>query len=383
MTHLKCLPLEEFHLSQGAKMSPFSGYNMPVQYRSGVMKEHLHTREYAGLFDVSHMGQIWLHPKSGLYEDVALALEALMPINCLSLQDGRQRYGFLTNHKGGVIDDLMVARRGESACLVVNAGCKTDDIAHLRAHITDSCEIEVIEDRALLALQGPKSEAACIAALGLNGLSDMAFMDVWTFEWAGVDLWVARSGYTGEDGFEISVPTQNVLKLAEALAAEDGVALIGLGARDSLRLEAGLCLYGHDIDADTSPVEAALEWAIQPSRRTRGVRAGGFPGAKRILSEFETGAQRRRVGLLPIGRAPIREGARLFADEDRKNLLGVVTSGGFSPSLQTPIAMGYVDSDFVKTDAKMEANIWAEVRGKSLPAKIVNLPFVLPCFKRD
>ena len=310
MDDLKRTVLYDFHVNAGAKIVPFAGYEMPVQYKLGVMKEHIHTREHAGLFDVSHMGQVILRPKSGDVAEAALALETLVPVSLLALADGRQRYAMFTNDDGGILDDLMVANRGDHLLVVVNAACQDADIAHMKQHLSDSCVVEVVEDRALIALQGPEAETVLSR---LNpAAADMRFMDSTDMELLGANCWVSRSGYTGEDGYEISVPNDTAVALVEGLAAGPEVEPIGLGARDSLRLEAGLCLYGHDIDTTTNPVEAALEWAMQKARRRGGDRAGGFPGADRILNELENGAARRRVGILPEGRAPMREGTLLF-----------------------------------------------------------------------
>jgi len=305
VSDLKRTDLYDLHLELGAKMVPFAGYEMPVQYPMGVLKEHLHTRESAGLFDVSHMGQVILSPRSGAYEDAAAALERLVPASVLGLKEGRQRYGLFTSEEGGILDDLMFANRGDHLFLVVNAANKEADLAHMQAHIGAQCEIEMLNDRALLALQGPKAEAALATIAPQAG--EMKFMDVAVIPSDFGDLWISRSGYTGEDGFEISVESARATDLARALLEHPAVAPIGLGARDSLRLEAGLCLHGHDIDATTTPVEAGLEWAIQKVRRRGGAREGGFPGAARILDELENGAARRRVGILPEGRAPMRE----------------------------------------------------------------------------
>ena len=322
---LKRTPLHALHVARGGKMVPFAGYEMPVQYPAGVLREHLHTRANAGLFDVSHMGQLALRPKSGQVEDAALALERLVPQDIVAVAPGRQRYAQFTNEDGGILDDLMVANFGDHLFLVVNAACKAEDEAHLRAHLSETCVIDSLAERALIALQGPKAETA-LAKLGAD-VSAMRFMDSGPRKVAGFDCFVSRSGYTGEDGFEISVPAEQAEALVTALLDNPDVLPIGLGARDSLRLEAGLCLYGHDIDTTTTPVEGALEWSVQKSRRTGGARAGGFPGAEKILSQFEQGASRRRVGLRPEGRAPVREGALLFADArfqraDRQGHLG-------------------------------------------------------------
>ncbi|MGB8621977.1 MAG: glycine cleavage system aminomethyltransferase GcvT, partial [Paracoccaceae bacterium] len=294
MAELKHTGLYDLHVELGARMVPFAGYEMPVQYPLGVMKEHLHCRAAAGLFDVSHMGQVILRPKSGDVNDAARALESLVPVSVLGLKDGRQRYGFFTNDEGGILDDLMIANRGDHLFLVVNAACKADDIAHMRAGLSESCEIDEIDGRALLALQGPDAETV-LESLA-PGAAAMKFMDVAILQSDFGPLWVSRSGYTGEDGFEVSVEDAQAVAFARALLAHDKVEPIGLGARDSLRLEAGLCLYGNDIDTTTSPVEAALTWAIQKVRRKGGDREGGFPGAARILRELEEGTDRLRVG---------------------------------------------------------------------------------------
>jgi aminomethyltransferase len=355
---------------------PFAGYDMPVQYPAGVLKEHLHTRSSAGLFDVSHMGQIALRPKSGKVEDAARALERLVPQDIVAIAPGRQRYAQFTNAEGGLLDDLMVANFGDHLFLVVNAACKAEDEAHLRANLSDACIIDSLADRALIALQGPKAEAA-LAKLCAEAPA-MTFMDAGPHEVAGLACFVSRSGYTGEDGFEISVPAADAERLAKTLLDNPDVMPIGLGARDSLRLEAGLCLYGHDIDTATTPVEAALEWSVQKSRRSGGARAGGFPGAKKILAHFDHGASRRRVGLRTEGRAPVREGALLFADSAGGEPIGKVTSGGFGPSLNAPVAMGYVPTALSALDTKL----FAEVRGQFLPLTVAAMPFVKNTYKR-
>jgi aminomethyltransferase len=373
---LKRTPLHALHVASGGKMVGFAGYDMPVQYATGVLKEHLHTRSSAGLFDVSHMGQIVLRPKSGKIEDASLALERLVPQDILSLAPGRQRYAQFTNESGGLLDDLMVANFGDHLFVVVNAACKADDEAHLRTHLSEVCIIEPLADRALIALQGPKA-GAVLAKLSDN-IASMRFMDAGRRRVGGIDCLVSRSGYTGEDGFEISVPADAAENLAGALLADSAVLPIGLGARDSLRLEAGLCLYGHDIDTSTTPVEGALEWSIQKSRRKGGGRAGGFPGAHVILSELEQGAARRRVGLRCEGRAPVREGASLFADAASSEPVGTVTSGGFGPSLNAPVAMGYLPSPLLAPAAL----VFAEVRGQRLPLRVSPMPFVQNAYKR-
>jgi aminomethyltransferase len=373
---LKRTPLHALHLARGGKMVPFAGYDMPVQYSAGVLREHLHVRSAAGLFDVSHMGQIALRPKSGRLEDAALALERLVPQDIVAIAPGRQRYAQFTNAAGGILDDLMVANFGDHLFLVVNAACKAEDEAHLRAHLSDVCVIEPLPDRALIALQGPK---ACSALVKLCADAPaMRFMDSGPRHVDGIACFVSRSGYTGEDGFEISVPADRAEALATRLLADSDVLPIGLGARDSLRLEAGLCLYGHDIDTTTTPVEGALEWSIQKSRRTGGARAGGFAGADNILSQLENGASRRRVGLRPVGRAPVRENATLFADATSSESIGTVTSGGFGPSLNSPVATGYLPKPLAANDTM----VFAEVRGQRLPMRVAAMPFVANTYKR-
>ena len=373
---LKQTPLHALHLSRGGKMVPFAGYDMPVQFGPGVLKEHLHTRSSAGLFDVSHMGQIVLRPKSGRVEDAARALEWLVPQDILALPAGRQRYALFTNEKGGILDDLMVANFGDHLFLVVNAACKAEDEAHLKEHLSDVCVVEPLRERALIALQGPTAEA--VLAKFDADIRSMKFMDAGPRRLAGLDCFVSRSGYTGEDGFEISVPADAAEGFAGELLADAAVLPIGLGARDSLRLEAGLCLYGHDLDGATTPVEGALEWSIQKSRRKGGARPGGFPGADVILDQLEQGAMRRRVGLKPEGRAPVREGASLFADASSSQPIGRVTSGGFGVSLNAPVAMGYLPSSHTALDTV----VFAEVRGQRLRLRVSQMPFVPNTYKR-
>lgn len=369
-------PLFSLHTALGARMVPFAGYAMPLQYAEGIMAEHRHTRTQAGLFDVSHMGQVRLRARSGVVRDAALALEQLVPADIAGLASGRQRYTQFTNAQGGILDDLMVTRLGDDLLVVINAACKAADIAHMRAHLSDTCTLDVLEDRALLALQGPLA-GQVLAALA-PAVADMLFMDVRALDIAGAACVVSRSGYTGEDGFEISVPAAQAEALARTLLAQPGVAPIGLGARDSLRLEAGLCLYGADIDETTTPVEAALEWSIQKSRRAGGARAGGFPGAEIILAQLSEGTARRRVGLLPEGRAPVRGGAGLFADATLASPVGKVTSGGFGPTVDAPVAMGYVSTAL----AQPGQAVAAELRGRAVPCTVHALPFVPAGFRR-
>jgi aminomethyltransferase len=370
-------PLHKFHVERGARLVPFAGYEMPVQYPPGILTEHLHTRAAAGLFDVSHMGQIAVRPISGQLEDAARALERLVPIDVIGLAQGRLRYALLTNEAGGVLDDIMVANRGDQLLLVVNAACKAADLAHLRQHLGKACKIDPLPDRALIALQGPMAQAA-LARLA-PAVAAMHFMEVRTMPVLGADCEISRSGYTGEDGFEISVAADRAEPLARALCEDSSVMPIGLGARDTLRLEAGFCLYGSDLDSTTSPVMAALEWTIPKMRRAGGSRAGGFLGAEVVLRQLSEGAPRRRVGLKVEGRAPVRGGAKLYADEISVNTIGLVTSGGFAPTVQAPIAMGYVDDDFVMAGQP----IFAEVRGKRIALQICDLPFVAHRYKRN
>jgi len=372
---LKHTPLHALHIELRARMVPFAGYDMPVQYPPGVLKEHLQTRAGAGLFDVSHMGQLVMRAKSGDVRDAARALERLVPVDILDLAPGRLRYAFFTNAHGGILDDLMVANCGDHLLLVVNAACKATDEAHLRGQLGKECEVERL-DRALIALQGPKAETAL--ALLAPECTSMRFMDVRTLTLMGAECMVSRSGYTGEDGYEISTPADIAREIAEELLANADVAPIGLGARDSLRLEAGLCLYGSDIDDKTTPVEAGLSWAIQKERRSGGAREGGFPGAEIILGQLEHGTPRHRVGLRPEGRAPVRASAPLYVEADASARIGSVTSGGFGPSLNAPIAMGYLAAALAVPGTR----VFAEVRGNRLPIAVTALPFIVPKYKR-
>lgn len=364
-------PLHALHLELGARMVPFAGYDMPVQYPLGVMKEHLHSREQAGLFDVSHMGQIRLSGAAA-----AKALETLVPVDIIDLPVGMQRYAMFTNEHGGILDDLMVANLGnDELFLVVNAACKEQDLAHLRKHIGDQCQIQpLFEARALLALQGPAAVkvlerlAPCVAK--------MTFMQFQPVQLLGADCYVSRSGYTGEDGFEISVPAEKAEELARRLLAEPQVAAIGLGARDSLRLEAGLCLYGHDMNGQTTPIEASLLWAISKVRRADGERAGGFPGAEAIFAQQQSGVVRKRVGLLPQERTPVREGAEIV--DEAGTVIGSICSGGFGPSLNAPVAMGYLDA----AHTTLETPVWAIVRDKRVAMKVSKMPFVAQRYYR-
>ncbi len=356
-------PLYDLHLELGARMVAFAGYHMPVQYAHGIIQEHQHTRSAAGLFDVSHMGQVRI---SGA--GAASALESLAPMDVVELEIGHMRYGLFTDAGGGVLDDFMVANAGRHLDMVINAACKQDDLHRMRTAVGDRCRIEELEDRALLALQGP---AACeVLGAMAPAIIDMPFMTAADAELAGIACVVSRSGYTGEDGFEISVPGAAADALARKLLDNDAVAPIGLGARDSLRLEAGLCLYGHELTRQTTPVEAGLTWTIAKARRPGGQRAGEFPGDDRILRQVVEGASRRLVGLRPRGRAPVRAGAELTDDDGGS--LGTVTSGGFGPTVGGPVAMGYVGSEYRKPGTIVQA----VVRGKQLPTEVVRLPFV-------
>ena len=352
-------PLHDLHVALGARMVPFAGYDMPVQYPTGILTEHLHTRAAAGLFDVSHMGQAFLEG-----EGVAGKLEKLLPGDIAGLAEGAIRYSQLLDGNGGILDDLMVTRISDDLLfLVVNAGCKAQDFAHIAASL-DDCRLGVLADRALLALQGPK--AAEVLARFAPETAQMAFMTWREMTIDGVKLYVSRSGYTGEDGFEISIPSAAARGFAEKLLAQPEVKPIGLGARDSLRLEAGLCLYGHDIDTTTNPIEAGLAWSISKRRRAE----GGFPGASVVQAALAGGVARKRVGILPDGKAPAREGTDIADAQGR--IIGKITSGGFSPSLGRPIAMGYVEI----AHAQIDAPVTLIVRGKPMPARIAGMPFV-------
>lgn len=371
-------PLYDLHIELGARMVPFTGYDMPVQYPSGIKTEHLHCRAQAGLFDVSHMGQVVI---SG--PNVAQELEKLIPVDIEALAANQQSYGLLINETGGILDDLIITRWDEDRFfLVVNAGCKHQDIAHLRKHLPDSIQIDHLEDRALIALQGPAAKTVMATLCSQSNsehnscATELTFMNGCHAQIDGADLFITRSGYTGEDGFEISVANSDAEKLAKMLLSFDKVEPIGLGARDSLRLEAGLCLYGHDMDEHTNPIEAGLGWAISKSRRIGGAKEGGFLGSEIILEQMANGASRKRVGLAIDGRAPVREGATI--EDMEGNTIGVVTSGGFGPSIERPLAMGYVTTE----NSKIETAINAIVRDKARPAKVCKMPFVTPNYFR-
>ncbi|MEZ5529874.1 MAG: glycine cleavage system aminomethyltransferase GcvT [Porticoccaceae bacterium] len=366
---LKITPLNELHLELGARMVPFAGYEMPVQYPDGIMTEHLHTRTAAGLFDVSHMGQVVI---SGA--GVAKALEALVPVELESLPINRQTYALFTNDEGGILDDLMIARWAEDTFfLVVNAACKEQDLAHLQANLS-GFDINYLDGRGLLALQGPA--AAEVMSQIAPAACELIFMNGCHVTIDGADCYITRSGYTGEDGFEISVPAGAAEPLARKLLSFEQVNAIGLGARDSLRLEAGLCLYGHDLDTTTTPIQAALLWSISKSRRPDGEKAGGFPGAEVIFGEIAEGVSRKRVGLAIEGRAPVREGAEIVNEAGEQ--VGVVTSGGFGPTLEAPLAMGYVQAEYAAVGTALSAL----VRGKPRPVTVAKMPFVAQRYYR-
>ena len=362
MSELKQTPLHTLHLELGARMVPFAGYDMPVQYKSGLIKEHQHTREQAGLFDVSHMGQVRLKGANA-----AAAMETLVPVDVIDLAEGCQRYAMFTNDEGGILDDLMITNAGDHLFVIVNAACKEQDIELMRAGLGNDVELEVL-DRALLALQGPA--AAKVLARFAPDCTKMVFMNAATLIIDGAECFASRSGYSGEDGYEISIPNDAADRIARLLLAEPEVEAIGLGARDSLRLEVGLCLYGHDLDSNTTPIESSLLWAISKVRRAEGERAGGYPGAEIIERHRAEGVSRKRVGLLAKGRAPIREDAELVDGEGR--VIGIVTSGSFGPTIGVPVAMGYVETAFSPVDTE----VFAIVRGKPLPMTVAKLPFV-------
>ncbi len=363
--NLLTTPLNALHLELGARMVPFAGYSMPVQYPAGLVAEHHHTRTAAGLFDVSHMGQLRL-----VGPDAATAFESLMPVDVIGLGLHKQRYGLLLNDEGGIIDDLMFVNRGEDIFVIVNGACKHGDLAHIQTRIGNRCTIDPQFDRALLALQGPQAVTA-LARL-LPGVEQLVFMTGMAQTWQGADLYITRSGYTGEDGFEISLPANVADAFARALLAQPEVKPIGLGARNSLRLEAGLCLYGNDIDTTTTPVEANLNWAMQKVRRTGGARAGGFPGADKVLAQLDvtSPAQRLRVGLVALERVPVREHVELHNDASQK--VGEVTSGLLAPTADKPVVLAYVQAEY----AAMGTRLNAMVRGKAVPMEVSALPFV-------
>ena len=364
-TALLTTPLNALHIELGARMVPFAGYSMPVQYPMGLMAEHHHTRAEAGLFDVSHMGQLRL-----VGPDAAAAFETLMPVDVIDLPVGKQRYGLLLTDEGTIIDDLMFVNRGSDIFVIVNGACKVNDIAHIQARIGACCQVIPMPERALLALQGPKAVDALSRMV--PGVEKLVFMTGASFNWQGADLFITRSGYTGEDGFEISVGNAQADAFARALLAQSEVKPIGLGARNSLRLEAGLCLYGNDIDTTTTPIEAGLNWAIQKVRRTGGARAGGFPGANIVLGQLDGthALTRKRVGFIAQERVPVREHVELQSLQGVK--IGAVSSGLLGPTANVPVAMGYVDI----ANAAIGTIVNAMVRGKAVPMTVSAMPFV-------
>ena len=349
---------------------------MPVNYPLGILNEHVHCRKSAGLFDVSHMGQIKISSKSISMHELAGELEKLIPIDLISLSKDRQRYGFITNEKGGVIDDLMISNRGDHFFVVVNASRKEVDTNYFREKLISEVDILVETQRSLVALQGPLAERALSSII--QGIESMNFMDVRNILFNNEEIYISRSGYTGQDGFEISLPDYVAEIFCRSLLNIKEVEAIGLGARDTLRLECGLCLYGQDLDEEITPVEAGLSWAIQKVRRTNGERAGGFPGAEIILDQIDKHPNRKRIGLLPVGKAPIRHGTKLFKDETGSQEIGIVTSGGYSPTTEKPISMGYLEGSSIEEDKL----VYGEVRDKLLPLKIIKLPFVNTSFKK-
>lgn len=374
-TVLKKTPIYDWHAMNGGQMVPFAGYELPVQYSPGILKEHLHVRTMAGLFDVSHMGIAYISSEDGVFEQVARALEQLVPADIAGLSPGQQRYTQLLNASGGIIDDLMVWRpwvAGDTLGLVVNAACKETDYEHLRANLPATMKLSCHDELALFALQGPLAET--VLSEGAPDSAKLNFMQTMATRYFGINVHISRSGYTGEDGFEISVANEQALELWSLFVKDPRVLPIGLGARDSLRLEGGMCLYGNDIDQSTSPVEANLTWSIQKRRRA----TGGFLGAERVLGELKNGVSRLRVGLRPEGRAPVRAGAKLYETETSADLLGTVTSGGFGPAYGGPVAMGYVPARFSQSGTRL----FAEVRDRRLPVVVHDMPFVPNRFKR-
>ena len=375
MNESKQTTLHELHTRMGAKFVEFAGYSMPLQYTDGVLKEHLHTRKYAGFFDVSHMGQIKIWPKNNEKEKLIQELERLMPCDLYNLKENRQTYSLLTNSNGGVIDDLMIANRDSYFQLVVNASQKMIDYQHLKDNISQDFNIELEENKSLLAIQGPQSEDI-LSAINLT-IKTMKFMDSVDISLADIDCSISRSGYTGEDGFEISVHNKNVLQLVEILFKKSDLLPIGLGARDSLRLEAGLCLYGNDLTSDISPIEANLNWVIHKRRRKEGSSNIKFLGNTKILNQLEKGPSFLRIGLLPVEKAPMRNGSIIYLDNEGEKEIGIVTSGGYSPTLNKPISMGRVQSEYLEDLEK----VYVKVRNKILPATITILPFIKTKYK--
>ena len=374
MLSLEETVLVNWHQANGAKMVEFAGFYMPVHYQLGVLQEHLHTRSRAGLFDVSHMGQIQVRSLDGDMDNIAQVLERIFPADLLGLAVNSQCYSLLMNSDGGVVDDLMICRRESDFLLIVNAGCKEKDLAYIQQLIGDDLEIKLLNDRALLALQGPSSETV-LNDLGAN-VNDLIFMQGAWIDVDGIECWATRSGYTGEDGFELSVASDKACDLADVLCKHRDVEPIGLGARDSLRLESGLCLYGHELNESITPIDASLTWAIAKIRRAGGVRAGGFIAASIILDQIKQSASKKRIGLVGETKIPVREGAELFNQQDE--FIGTVVSGGYGPSIERPVAMAMIDDLAVVVGQ----NVFAQVRKKRVPMTVVKTPFIQQHYKR-
>ena len=377
MNKLNRTALYDLHRSLGAKSIPFAGYEMPVNYPLGIMKEHLYCRKSAGLFDVSHMGQLVISSTTQSMQSIATELEKLLPIDILGLEEDRQRYGFLPNSQGGIIDDLMISNRGDHFFAVINASRKEIDFKYFKENISKEIDVELISTRSLIAIQGPKSEKILSSQIG--ELSSLNYLDVKNFTYNGEILWVSRSGYTGQDGFEISIPNSLCEVFCKSILEQKGIEPIGLGARDTLRLECGLCLYGQDLNETITPIEAGLKWAIQKVRRTGGAREGGFTGQEKILAQIDTPPSFKREAFFPDGKAPLRSGTKLFSDDSGKNEIGLITSGSYSPTLERPISMGYLNY----TKFKVGDPIFGELRTKFFPIKRTKLPFVPTSFKRN
>ena len=377
MNTLNRTALYDLHRSLGAKSIPFAGYEMPVNYPLGIMKEHLYCRESAGLFDVSHMGQLIISSTTQPMQSIATELEKLLPIDILGLGEGRQRYGFLPNSQGGIIDDLMISNRGDHFFVVINASRKEIDFKYFKKNISKEIDVDLISTRSLIAIQGPQSEKILSSQIG--ELSSLNYLDVKNFLYNGEIMWVSRSGYTGQDGFEISLPNNLCEFFCKSILEQEGIEPIGLGARDTLRLECGLCLYGQDLNETITPIEAGLKWAIQKVRRTGGEREGGFIGQEKILAQIEKSPSLKREAFSPHGKAPLRSGTKLFSDDLGKNEIGLITSGSYSPTLERPISMGYLNH----TKFKVGDPIFGELRTKFFPLKLTKLPFVPTSFKRN
>ena len=377
MNTLNRTALYDLHRSLGAKSIPFAGYEMPVNYPLGIMKEHLYCRKSAGLFDVSHMGQLIISSTTQPMQSIATELEKLLPIDILGLGEDRQRYGFLPNSQGGIIDDLMISNRGDHFFVVINASRKEIDFKYFKKNISKEIDVDLISTRSLIAIQGPQSEKILSSQIG--ELSSLNYLDVKNFLYNGEIMWVSRSGYTGQDGFEISLPNNLCEFFCKSILEQEGIEPIGLGARDTLRLECGLCLYGQDLNETITPIEAGLKWAIQKVRRTGGEREGGFIGQEKILAQIEKSPGLKREAFSPHGKAPLRSGTKLFSDDLGKNEIGLITSGSYSPTLERPISMGYLDHTKFKTGDL----IFGELRNKFLPIELTKLPFVPTSFKRN